>query len=69
LALPDDRRANFTIPLGVNDEGDLRVTRIAPGDCVQGFVTFEIPVDVEPLFILYNGFLRDQEKFLAVKGE
>lgn len=69
LEMPRNHRVNTTFLLGVDDSEDLRSARIAPGDCVQGFIYFEIPVDVDPVHVLYDGLFRDQVKFLAVQSQ
>lgn len=66
LELPDSRRVNTTFVMGVDDSGDLRASRISPGECVRGFINFRIPADVDPVYLLYDSMLRNQIKFLAV---
>lgn len=50
LQMPDNtRRDPFSLK-----EPALHETALAAGDCVRGFMTFEVPEGVTPLFVIFN---------------
>jgi len=51
LVMPDDTRASPASPV---KEPALRVTRLAPGECIRGWVTFESPAGVRPVAVVFN---------------
>lgn len=51
LVMPDNTRARSTIPIR---EPSLSATRLAAGDCVRGWITFDAPAGVRPVAVVFN---------------
>ncbi len=41
-------------PVGTSKEPALRATKLAPGQCARGWVTFEIPQGAKPQYAIFN---------------
>ena len=41
-------------PVGTSKEPALRATRLAPGQCARGWVTFELPQGAKPQYAIFN---------------
>lgn len=50
LQMPDNTRVEAGISAR---EPALHSAQLAPGDCVRGWVTFEIPKDAKPNFVIF----------------
>lgn len=52
LQLPDNQRLNSSIAAV---EPSLNHTELLADDCVRGFVTFQVPEDIVPQYVVYEG--------------
>jgi hypothetical protein len=51
LQMPDNTRSESTMPAA---EPELNHTELAPGECVRGYVTFEVPQGQTPIAIYFK---------------
>ncbi len=52
LAMPDNTRLQPGIVLG--REPELHSTPLQAGECVRGWINFEVPIDVAPRYLVYT---------------